>query len=645
MRIRSTLPRFIGSLLVALATLSGSSPLSGAETSATPRLHSPVDGMEMTDVATYFRWAPLEGASQFHIQIASDAAFAKVVRERRTTNKGYHKNCWFPREVLAPGSYFWRVRAVRDGGEGPWSETFRVRVNADHPVKPDVVRTITPETPLFLMRSRAWDPIKHAGNAPQIIPRGMERTIVVDDLALASGKAIERAKQYQELGLDFVVWANRAQVSLSLIEYLFQNFTHCIGIAEGEHFSGMYWERGPEGNLSENDYVHRAWTLCGKYGRFYFFADGDGGSYRWPGFAEREREVLARYRKNIVLMFKTTNGDMALYSYGAMKGFTAAGTVENTGIWVDEWIWPCSGFGKLGEIVPEEKVWQRRRTVGTKECPWIYDIQMWLMGIASGSTTFHLESAHQWSPDGKPAKHYERVLLPFVRAVVERKLLPSRRAFLESIPLAVQSDPALATGKHGKQYTGAFAYLGDLYALRDRGDREFIPNESRHGILTLLPPKSAPLNRNTRVVPQSELSDVAKARTLFDAAHPRRFTGDAFMWECDGTVIVTNSNENTDRWQRYAMPLPRGPVQALSGEIGVHQYLVGKIAPDARSFWFQTNSEYPGREIAVALTCTAQPELKVTPPSAAVNTAWDAARKQLTLRLSAKSGAVEVELK
>ena len=479
----------------------------------------------------------------------------------------------------------------------------------------------------------------------EIIPNGLEQVIIVDDLAMASEKVVERAKKYQELGVNFVIWNNRCQVALSTIEYVFQNFSHCIGTAEGEHFSGMYWERGPEGNLAESDFLHRAWTLCGKYGRFYFFADGDGGHYRWPGFAQQEKTTFARYGKNIVPMFKTTNGDMALHSYGAVQGFMISGYAENCGIWVDEWIWPCCGFGKLGETIPQDKIWETRRKLGTKQCPWVYDIQMWLMGIVSGSTVFHLESAHQWGPEGKGAAHYYRVFLPFVKAVLQHNLIPSREAFLDGIKVAVTSDPALAKAKHEKQYTGGYAYLKDLYALKNKGDQEFIPNNSRYGIVCLLPPETTHLGTGTRVVDQNELHDTAKGVALFNAAYPQRFHGDAFMWECDGTVIITDSHENQDLAQKFNMPLEKGPVRALNGTISVHQYFIGKTAKDGKGFWFQTNSENPDREITITLLCARKPDWQIEPSSATKEARWDEATKTLKFRLSHQQGAVEVKVK
>jgi hypothetical protein len=605
-------------------------------------LLAPRDGMEITDVATYFQWSPVTGCSNFVVQVAKDPAFTELIINKQTLNKGYHKNLYFPKNTLVAGKYYWRVKP--DDGKESWSSVYRLSVNEDRPVRPPI-REISPARPIFMMRNRAWDPVKFPSNVDKLIPEKLRAVIITDDLVLsrANDDALARARKYEELGMDFVVWDNRCQVSLAFVEHLFQTFTHCIGFAEGEHFSGMYWEKGPEGNLSECDYVHRAWTLAAKYGRFYFFADGDGGFYHWPAFTVKEKEVMLRYRHSLVPMFKTTNGEMALHTYGAMSGILAAGYSQNTGVWVDEWIWPCSGFGKLGEIIPDEKIWSVRRSLGTRQCPWIYDIQMWLMGIASGATVFHLESAHQFTKEGRGAKNYEQVFFPFIKAVVERQLIPSRQAYLESIKVAIQGDLALAkaAGRHQKQYTGAFEYIKTLYALETRGDREFIPNESRYGILTLLPPEARPLRSETMMIPQQEMKDPERV-ALMEKAYPKVSQGKAFTWRCDGTIIVTNSEENKDVVQAYEMPLQKGMVTALRGEMGVHQFLIGKESRD--SLWFQVNGEYRDRPVKLALQCKQELGIMIQPEAAKKAVHWNPSTGWLELELAITEGAVEVTL-
>lgn len=607
-----------------------------------PQLVSPPDGMDLTDIATFFQWAPVAGCTNFEIQIARDHGFADLVRSRVTTNRGFHKNLFFPKDVLPAGSYVWRVRALAGGETSAWSAARTVSVNTDDIMAPNVIRRIGPEDPLFLMRSRAWDPLKNTNHVREIVPAGLERTIVIDDIALASERVFERAAQYEKLGLDFVIWNNRCQVPLATIEWLFQKYPHCIGTAEGEHFWGWEWERGPEGNLSERDFVTRAWKLCAKYGRFYFEGEGEASRYQWTSIPHDHREEYRRYRRNIVPMFKSTVGNVALHSVGAVEGLLAAGYAENTGFWADEFIWGECGFGLLGELNqdPHESL----KKWGTRQCPWTYDLQMWLMGIASGATVFQLESAHQWTTDGRGAENYRRFFLPFVRAVKERKLLPSRAAFLDSLRVAVACDYERAKQKHESKLAPDFAFLTELYALKNKPFQEVIPDNSRYGIVCLLPPDVTQLPGSTRVVPQRDLLDPAAARTLFDAAYPARFSGDAFMWACDGTVIVTSTRENQDVTNRFAMPLGTGLVQRLEGAIGTHQYVLGKQGAGG-SFWFQTNGEYPDRAVEVSLVCARKPDWHVDPLVSADEERWDEPTKTLHLRLNHRLGAVEVEAK
>jgi hypothetical protein len=67
----------------------------------------------------------------------------------------------------------------------------------------------------------------------------------------------------------------------------------------------------------------------------------------------------------------------------------------------------------------------------------------------------------------------------------------------------------------------------------------------------------------------------------------------------------------------------------------------GKTRLDGKGFWFQTNSEYPDREIAVNITCPHKPVWRIEPAAAAVEARWDEGAKTLRLRLSHQQGAVE----
>jgi hypothetical protein len=596
-----------------------------------PLLRSPLDGMSMTDVATFFRWDPVEGCDQFDIEIARDAAFADILRRKRTKNVRYHENSYFPRDLLPPGTFHWRVRAVRDDRAGPWSRAFAVNVNSDRSVAKQPIVEIGPDRPLFILRNRHWDPGQTGQHLREIIPAGLERAILADDMGhLRQESMLAKARAYEALGVSFTIWANRGRASLSLVEYLFQNYPHCVGVAEGESLDGWFWEKGPEGNLSEQDYVHRAWDLCAKYGRFYFFGDGEGAQYKWTRFAHEERDRLERLKPFVVPMFKSTKCAMALHSMGAIEGLMASSYVRHCGMWADAWSWTskCSGLGTSDR---------------TSDCPRTFLLRQWLLGIAYGSTVFHLEAAHQWDGEGKGSPDYTRFYLPFLRAVVERRLIPSREAFLKDMRAAVACDLETALARHNDTYEPAFGFLSLLYGLTAPPRQEFIPNTGRYGIICLLPPGARGPDA-TRVIPQAELTDPERAAALFNSSCPARFDGDAFLWECGGTFIVMNAQEAQGPDQRYGLTLTAGPVRRVSGNIGVRQYVLGKA--DRTTCWFQTNAEQTERAMRVDLACAREPNITVAPAEGLVSKQWDPGRKTLTVRLSHEKagGAVSVEV-
>lgn len=76
-----------------------------------------------------FRWGAVDGASQYALEISSDASFRQVVEQTRIRGTATDL-----RELrlgeLAPGTYYWRVAAMDDAGaQGPWTapRDFRYR--------------------------------------------------------------------------------------------------------------------------------------------------------------------------------------------------------------------------------------------------------------------------------------------------------------------------------------------------------------------------------------------------------------------------------------------------------------------------------------------------------------------------------------
>jgi hypothetical protein len=59
------------------------------------------------------------------VQVARDSAFTRLVRD--DNGLSYHQITYSPHAFFVQ-SYYWRVRAVTDGGTGPWTATRSFRV-------------------------------------------------------------------------------------------------------------------------------------------------------------------------------------------------------------------------------------------------------------------------------------------------------------------------------------------------------------------------------------------------------------------------------------------------------------------------------------------------------------------------------------
>jgi hypothetical protein len=134
-------------------------------------------------------------------------------------------------------------------------------------------------------------------------------------------------------------------------------------------------------------------------------------------------------------------------------------------------------------------------------------------------------------------------------------------------------------------------------------------------------------------------------KETFDAAYPTWYSGNAFVAKVADTLTVLNSCENSDETQTYAVPLKtRGDFEKISGKIGPHAYLLGKFENNNKSLWLQSNTEYPERDTELEIQMKSEPHVNVTPASAALQKAWNPTTRTLSLRLSHKEGAVNLEI-
>ncbi len=101
-----------------------------------------------------FSWRPTDGIRIYTVQIATDEAFAHVVREQT----GIPWSAYRTDALLKPGPYYWRYRGVADSGsETAWStvRSFSVPVDAvafPQPALPELLKRMPDGHPRLFFR-------------------------------------------------------------------------------------------------------------------------------------------------------------------------------------------------------------------------------------------------------------------------------------------------------------------------------------------------------------------------------------------------------------------------------------------------------------------------------------------------------------
>jgi hypothetical protein len=248
---------------------------------------------------------------------------------------------------------------------------------------------------------------------------------------------------------------------------------------------------------------------------------------------------------------------------------------------------------------------------------------------------------------------FTRYVEPFLRAVAEHQLVPTKEEVLENVKLAVLQDkPHEKEVYSEQQFYGPYTALySSTYGFDQKGADiyEYFPNTGRYYYFPLLPYGTEELKRGdgseVPLVNMSDMADKKKVKEAFDNAYKKEYDGDALVTMPGEKVFIINTNENKDITQSYRIKNPGNTkLLSLEGKIGPHAYLIGKGENDGRSFWMQANTAYPDRDTELKFECIAEPDVKVVPASGLIKSEWDKKTGALDITLSHAEGAVEVTL-
>lgn len=613
-----------------------------------PEPRSPPNGMTVTDVALFFLWRNVKGAKRYELQLSREPNFkAPVVvwmeplYPHPAGTKGKVDFCpWFPDEpsFFGEGKWFWRVRAVGEGGKvSPWSGIRSFTVDRAHPQKP-LVRSLSPEKPPFL----------HLGGPEGwwAFPEDL-RPYMVIRWEIRSADCVECSKRAMEMGVPIVYqcsgpwgWVYRevygtayGRVSLAELEWAFQHCPNIIGALINEQVFHLR-------RASSKEYVKRLLILCAKYGRLLIWPDGHWGKYFWLDVGA-DPELVALFRKHadyIIPLHKMNCGWVPLLIHNSVFGLWAAGMVKNFGVEPESWFWYEAGFGRLGERRYQDG--QPFKGGEEKLCPPTFWGYMTLLGLTCGATCWCIEPPWQVWEGRKLTKTWEKVMVPLFRAIVKRELIPEREEVLKQIKIACQARLEDTFVKHpeSRDFRNFRRIFEGTYGLRH--EKELIPNTGRFFFIPILPAltEGSRLPRHWRVLRTDSFPDAEGFGREFQEAYPAFYRGGAFVARVEDLVVVMNTHENRDVTEDFELPLEWGEIKAIGGRVPVHSYAI--FHREGEGLWLHANGR---EERNMTLWVEAGAELEVQArPEEALMVKREGVR--LILEIFHKWGAVEATI-
>ncbi|MCG3158744.1 MAG: hypothetical protein DKINENOH_05388 [bacterium] len=108
--------------------------LSGAPSA--PRLQNPTNGYITTNNKPTFGWSEVAGATNYHIQVDNDVAFASP----EINVSDLSATAFAPEFSLLDGVYYWRVKAKNAvGGWGVWAAAWNLVIDSTSPIRPTLI--------------------------------------------------------------------------------------------------------------------------------------------------------------------------------------------------------------------------------------------------------------------------------------------------------------------------------------------------------------------------------------------------------------------------------------------------------------------------------------------------------------------------
>jgi|TARA_B110000881_G_scaffold114054_1_gene100145 hypothetical protein len=382
----------------------------------------------------------------------------------------------------------------------------------------------------------------------------------------------------------------------------------------------------------------------------------------------------------------------------AVFGASIANLVEHHGVWAEAWYWNDAGYSKgvfsdefhnngdfstmpfttwlqtmLKGVARGATVYHFGGESGVSENRGLYDVQQDAIVEEDGELYFDEDTgvygdqySSFWDADGGVTLGFQRYIIPFMQAVVNNDMIPTKQQVLSEIKIAVdagevESDKGnyVCYGKYTALYTTLYGIEnmmeideesedGDVEESESGCRYELIPNNGRYYSVPVIPhPANSFDIGEIQLVTLDQLQDAEAVKQMFDAEYPDQFTGDAWMNKVGNMCYSTNSHENSNIQQTFGFSFG-GALQSMNGNSMPHSYLIASTNADESSIWVHVNAEHgpeytDSRTTTLEMKWSSQPStITASPASAMTSQSWDESSSTLTLVLSHSNGAAEV---
>ena len=435
--------------------------------------------------------------------------------EAKNEFKRWTQMSYMPYELLPPGTYYWRV-SLSDADA--WSEPISFTINDDH-TPGEMVRELSPTAPLFtfdmFFDSGSEGVVSALPAIHQSFPESVQPyvgfAIHNEPIGLHpaydggfDGSFAEFLQPYADANVPIIIKTGGPDkdfqqfVDLAELEHIFKTQPNVIGLLEGETFwdfidatPGTY-DYQPTFYANQVTWYRRSIQLARKYGRFVVVGNGNDEDFVWDHYLGEEdseqpwmqpTEIQAA-AANIIPTAKNNIPFGYYHAESAAMGAWLSGQTQQWGVWSEGWAWGSIGYGSLfgPQLVGDAA------DPDFSSMPYNLWIQMKLAALSQGATYFHFggessvvewgeydastgyfvtdedevlkQSTAFWDMEGTEHPALQRYIVPFMQAVVEQQLIPTKDAVLEQVKIAVASPPVESNKGSAMDY----GIYGPLYS-------------------------------------------------------------------------------------------------------------------------------------------------------------------------------------